>query len=52
MIRNDENVREINDKEYNLSQYADDTQIFLDGSEHSLESALTNFHFLYVQLKD
>ena len=27
----------INDKEYKLSQYTDDTQIFLDGSEKSFK---------------
>ena len=43
MIRNDENVKgiKINGKEYKLSQYADDTQLFLDGSELSLHSALS-----------
>ena len=42
MVRKDENVRgiKINNKEYKLSQYADDTQMFLEGSELSLKSAL------------
>ena len=41
--RNDENVKgiKINGKEYKLSKYADDTQLFLDGSELSLHSALS-----------
>ena len=38
MIRNSKDVKKIaiNDKEFKLSQYADDTQMFLDGSESSL----------------
>ena len=55
MIRNDENVKgiKINGKEYKLSQYADDTQLFLDGSELSLHSALSILKkiLLYVRLK-
>ena len=49
MIRNDENVKgiKINGKEYKLSQYADDTQLFLDGSELSLHSALSILNKLY-----
>ena len=30
----------INEKEFRLSQYADDTQIFLDGTEKSLKETL------------
>ena len=30
----------INNREFLLSQYADDTQVFLDGSEKSLREAL------------
>ena len=35
MIRNDQSTKDItiNGKEYNLSQYADDTQLLLNGSE-------------------
>ena len=55
MIRNDENVKgiKINGKEYKLSQYADDTQLFLDGSKLSLHSALSILKkiLLYVRLK-
>ena len=42
MIRNDENMQgiKINDKEFKLSQYADDTQVFLDGSENSLRQLM------------
>ena len=43
MIRNEQNIKgiEINGKEHRLSQYADDTQIFLDGTEESLSRTLT-----------
>ena len=43
MIRMEKNIKgiKINDKEYRLSQYADDTQIFLDGTEESLRSTLS-----------
>ena len=49
MIRNDENVKgiKINGKEYKLSQYADDTQLFLDGSELSLYSAVSILNKFY-----
>ena len=42
MIRNDKNVQGINidNKEFKLCQYADDTQIFLDGSEKSLHQLM------------
>ena len=42
MIRNSKDVKGIviNNKEFKLSQYADDTQMFLDGSESSLKHAL------------
>ena len=42
MIRNSKYVKGIviNNKEFKLSQYADDTQMFLDGSESSLKHAL------------
>ena len=42
MIRHNENIKgiTIENKEYCLLQYADDTVIFLDGSEKSLKSAL------------
>ena len=42
MLRNNKNLKgiNINNREFLLSQYADDTQIFLDGSEKSLREAL------------
>ena len=49
MILKDENVKgiKINNKEYKLSQYADDTQMFLDRSELSLKSALVSLRKYY-----
>ena len=35
----------INNKEYKISQYADDTQLLLDGSEKSLRNTL---EMLYI----
>ena len=42
MIRKNKDIRgiSINNRQYKLSQYADDTQLFLDGSEKSLKTAL------------
>ena len=42
IIRKEKNIKgiKIND-EYKLSQYADDTQIFLDGTDESLRSTLS-----------
>ena len=42
MIRENEIITgvNINGKEFRLSQYADDTQIFLDGTEQSLKETL------------
>ena len=42
MIRNNKDIKgiHINNKEFKLSQYADDTQLLLDGSEISLKEAL------------
>ena len=41
-LRNNKNLKgiNINNREFLLSQYADDTQVFLDGSEKSLKEAL------------
>ena len=38
MIRNNNNIKGIfiNEKEFKISQYADDTQLLIDGSEKSL----------------
>ena len=43
MIRNNHNIQGIKvcDHEYKILQYADDTALLLDGSEHSLQNALT-----------
>ena len=50
MIRKNDNIRgiRINDSETKLSQYADDTQIFLDGSENSLRTTLTTLQKFYL----
>ena len=42
MIRKNKEIKgiSINGKEYKLSQYADDTQLILDGTEKSLKAAL------------
>ena len=51
MIRNDTTLKGImiNNKEYRLCQYADDTQLFLDGSEkslHQLMYILNKFYYM------
>ena len=55
MIRNNKNIKGIfvNNIEHKLGQYADDTQLFLDGSEQSLRNAITTLDefFLYSGLK-
>ncbi|MEW8548783.1 MAG: reverse transcriptase domain-containing protein, partial [Candidatus Thiodiazotropha sp.] len=50
MIRRNDNIHgvRINDSETKLSQYADDTQIFLDGSEISLRTTLTTLQTFYL----
>ena len=42
MLRNNNDIRGIiiNNKEYKISQYADDTQLFLNGSENSVRETL------------
>ncbi len=47
MIRNNKNIKgiSIDNVEYKLSQYADDTVLFLDGSEESMSTA---FHTLDI----
>ena len=42
MIRNDSNLQgiKINNKEFKLCQYADDTQVFLNGSKNSLHQLM------------
>ena len=42
MVRENEIITgiKINGKEFRLSQYADDTQLFLDGTDQSLKETL------------
>ena len=42
MIRNDKRLQgiKINNKEFKLCQYADDTQVFLNGSKNSLHQLM------------
>ena len=49
MIRKDNLIKGIiiENKEFKLSQYADDTQIFLDGSEISLKKTLDKLKLFY-----
>ena len=50
MIKKDINIKGIflNNKEFTPSQYADDTQIFLDGSEMSLRKTLAKLNSFYI----
>ena len=50
MIKKDINIKGIfiDNKEFTLSQYADDTQIFLDGSEMSLRKTLEKLNSFYI----
>ena len=50
MIRKHNGIKGIviNNKEYKLNQYADDTQIFLDGTELSLENTLKTLNIFYL----
>ena len=49
MIKNKREIRgiQINDIEYRITQYADDTKIFLDGTETSLRATLCVFNLFY-----
>ena len=49
MIRKNQHIQgiNINNKNFKLSQYADDTQIFLDGSELSLRETLNTLNQFY-----
>ena len=49
MIWNDKNIQgiKINNKTFKLCQYADDTQIFLDGSENSLHQLMLTLKKFY-----
>ena len=46
MIRREDNIKgiKINGTEVKISQYADDTQLFLDGTEESLRKTLNILH--------
>ena len=50
MIRQNQEIKgiQINGKTHLLSQYADDTQLFLDGSEESLRATLGVFEQFYL----
>ena len=50
MIRNNKDIKgiQIKNKEFKLSQYADDTQLLLDGSEISLKEALRALKQYYI----
>ena len=49
MVRKNENIKgiKINNKEYKISQYADDTELLLDGSEKSLRNTLEMLYTFY-----
>ena len=50
MVRKNKEIKgiSINGKEYKLSQYADDTQLILDGTEKSLKAALNLLKQFYI----
>ena len=50
MIRNNKDIKgiQINNKEFILSQYADDTRLLLDISENSLKGALRTLKQYYI----
>ena len=50
MIRKDKDIKGIviNNKEFKPSQYADDTQIFLDGTEITLRKTLEKLNTFYL----
>ena len=52
MIKKDINIKGlvIDNEEFTLSQYAYDTQIFLDGSEMSLRKILEKLNLFYTML--
>ena len=50
LIRNNRDIKgiKINGEEYKISQYADDTSLFTDGSPQSLDGILQTLDFLHV----
>ena len=50
MLKTEDSIKgiRINNNIYTLNQYANDTQIFLDGSERSLRSTLRILHKFYL----
>ena len=50
MIRKNNDIKgiSINGKEFKLSQYADDTQLILDGTEKSLKAAMGSLKLYYI----
>ena len=50
MVRDSKSISgiKINEKDFRLSQYADDTQIFLDGTEKSLKETLNILKTFYI----
>ena len=49
MIKSNKDIKgiNINGMEYNLTQFADDTTIFLDGSRKSLETTMETFLHIF-----
>ena len=50
MVKSNNDIKDIkvDGVEFNLTQFADDTTIFLDGSENSLKAAMATLDFLHV----
>ena len=50
MKRKDKDIKDIviNNKEFKLSQYADDTQIYLDGTDITLRKTLEKLNTFYL----
>ena len=53
MIRNNQNIKGIliDNTEYKLSQYADDTVLFRDGSENSMNSAFHTLNMICLKVE-
>ena len=49
MLRNNKEMRgiQLNETEFKLGQYTDDTQILLDGSEKSMKQLMSTLQFFY-----